>query len=190
MLLGGYVLFDKLFSKLPTEWLLILIRAIAISILVLEQLSALKLSQELRLLIAIIIISSDIFDGIISRRKENNASKLLFRICDTFVDKLGIFILFILLAVNKRISLLLFSCIIIYNLLMIFIPVLFKFYKQLNLIQANLFSRVVAFYTGILYLLSAETKQNLSLIYVIIYIFLVVLSFLSHYRKIEVETNE
>ncbi len=91
-------------KKKNIPWVLATIRAITFIPIVLSTFNLLPLTVIQQLLGTAVIMGSDIFDGKISRKYNNEKDKLRFRIFDTTIDKTGIFSCIIGLLVAGKIS--------------------------------------------------------------------------------------
>lgn len=135
-----------------------------------------------------IIFLSDAFDGIISRRFSTQSHQFLFRILDTFIDKIGILAFLVTLLYLRLIQVSVFFIIIGYNVLLVVPPIIKLLYgidNHLNWIQATFLSRFYAFSVGIFCFLAANFNLNSFTGEICSYfLVLALLSFISHIIKI------
>lgn len=102
-------------KKKDIPWILATIRAVTFVPIVLSTFNLLPVTLIQQLLGTTIIMGSDIFDGKISRKYNNEKDKLRFRIFDTTIDKTGIFSCIIGLLSTGKISIPYASLLIGYN---------------------------------------------------------------------------
>ena len=139
-------------KKKDIPWILLSIRAITFIPLILSMFNILHLSILTQIISTTIIIGSDIFDGKISRKYNNDKDKLRFRISDTIVDKTGIFMCLIGLFTTNKIQLSYFITILSYNLVLLTggaLNLIKTQNKEEKTVQGLFISRLFTFLTGV-----------------------------------------
>lgn len=148
---GEVVIMEK------TSVLLAIIRMLLFGLLSFSCFNILSLSFFSQILISVGVIISDIMDGKISRKINNEENKIKFRKVDTFVDKTGILSCAIGLLCTGKLSNFLSLAIISYNVTIVFggsyIAKKTKNLKEKK-ISGNIFSRSANLLTAITFLLA------------------------------------
>lgn len=176
-------------SKYRIDLVLLFIRAVVIIVWGILLLSGKSLRLETQIAFTGIIFLSDAFDGIFSRRFVSKPSQYIFRIADSFVDKVGILFFLIVLLQLNYLPLSTASAIVIYNIILVLPPVvkiLQGEQREYCLIQATFWSRFYACSVGIYCLSSIVTNFSFKYERIILCYFIVIgiLSLLSHLEKI------
>ena len=172
-------------KNIPWEYILLFLRAITLSIWANKVLSDRKISVFLQIIFALIIIVSDIFDGKISRRRGGEKEKIIFRIMDAIIDKLGILFFSVVLYVTGRCNLYFVLIFCLYNIIVgVAVWIIAGRKKDLIVedIQATKISRLYALSIAILFLvmLNIQLDKN-ALCWVDIYFTLMAIAvFYSH----------
>lgn len=91
-------------KKKNIPYALLTTRIISFIPIILSTFNVLSITLLSQILLTTVIMTSDIFDGKISRKYNNEKDKLRFRIMDTITDKTGIFLCLIGLLITKKIS--------------------------------------------------------------------------------------
>ena len=168
--------------------ILLAVRLFTISIWSYFLLHAANPSIFFQLCFVSIIFFSDAIDGIISRRFSTPSHQFLFRILDTFIDKIGILAFLITLLFLGSIQLSVFFIIIGYNVLLVIPPIVKFLYgndRHLKWIQATFWSRFYAFSVGIFCFMAANFNLSFFAGEICSYfLFLALFSFISHIIKI------
>lgn len=151
----------------------------------------LPLSLFLQVFLSSGVIISDILDGKISRKNNNEENKVRFRKIDTFVDKIGILSCAIGLCVTGKLPISIITSILTYNTIIIaggLVKV--KLDKNLNekKISGNIFSRSANLLTAITFLLANNNLLITSLVQNLIFMTLISsygISLGNHYKLIK-----
>lgn len=148
-------------KKIP--YALAIIRAISFIPIILSTFNILPISLLLQLLLAIIIIISDKYDGEISRKNNNEKDKLKFRIFDTTIDKTGIILCLIGLLSTGKIPTYYFIILISYNAILLSggaVNLLITKEKKEATAQGLFISRLFTIITGLSILLFNNFEIN------------------------------
>ena len=139
-------------NKKYIPWILLTIRTITFVPIILSMFNVLSLTILEQVLGACIIITSDIFDGKISRKYNNEKDKLRFRLSDTIVDKTGIFSCMMGLLVTGKISISYFTLLLGYNVILLTggtVNLIKTKNKEEKTVQGLFISRLFTALTGI-----------------------------------------
>ena len=151
-------------KKKDIPWALLSIRMVTFVPIILSTLNIIPLTILEQILATMVIIGSDIFDGKISRKYNNEKDKLRFRLSDTIVDKTGIFSCLLGLLLTSKITLTYFALILGYNIVLLTggaLNLVSSKNKDEKKVQGLFISRLFTALTGIsIILLNNVTLSN------------------------------
>ena len=139
------------------EWVLVILRVFFISLFCLFIINE-GVTLLTQTIVAALIMFSDLFDGMISRKNRPSSEQYVFRIADAIVDKVGALVVLAFLASNGKIPAVMIVIFLLYYILLGIYPLIYMCQegeKNIRNIQATFLSRSVAFFTGI-YCLAAN----------------------------------
>lgn len=144
----------KLIKFVP--YTLATIRAFSFVPLILSTFNILNVSLLSQIVLSTIIVTSDKYDGEISRKNNDEKNKLIFRIVDTTVDKTGILLCLIGMLITGKVSILYTSILLGYNSILLgagAINLLTTKDKKESTVQGLSISRLFTALTGLSFLL-------------------------------------